>query len=388
MSSGGGGGATVTVANTAPSSPTEGALWIDSDYGDLNAYFSNSWVIVGGSGGLFIPTIANITGSVKNGYATTLTIFGNNLGLSAVTVRFSFGTMADVTVTPTSNTQLSVAVPASIYALAAGTAGNISIIDSSGRQSQGYNMTVELVLDGSTSAKAAASPYSIRLAIGSTPTAGVYWFKNAGYNSGTAFQAYADWSTDNVYGMMVICGYNMTDASAVSFTDFGTAATTLSGTAGFRTTHYLPTKTILNNWSGDTRNRSYLGMISQTGGTTIDTATSKQWILMNLTFQNLANMFDDAPTVGQFSIDGGIVTTSTGASGRIYYTTSHGSSIYQMSNSSADSVNASLWFETRVGGSDTNHTPCVWAAGNGTYYGATAPFTSRWMFIAISPDNR
>ena len=79
--SSGGSGATVTVANTAPSSPTEGALWIDSDYGDLNAYFSNSWVIVGGSGGLFIPTIANITGSVKNGYATTLTIFGNNFGL-------------------------------------------------------------------------------------------------------------------------------------------------------------------------------------------------------------------------------------------------------------------------------------------------------------------
>jgi hypothetical protein len=109
---------------------------------------------------------------------------------------------------------------------------------------------------------------------------------------------------------------------------------------------------------------------------------------MDLTLPNLANMFDDAPTVGQFSINGGIVTTSTGASGRIYYTTSHGNSIYQMTNTSADSVNASLWFETRVGGSDTNHTPCVWAAGNGTYYGATAPFTSRWMFIAISPDNR
>jgi hypothetical protein len=49
--SSGGGGASVTVSNAAPSSPTTGALWIDSEYGDLNGYVGNSWITLGGGGG-------------------------------------------------------------------------------------------------------------------------------------------------------------------------------------------------------------------------------------------------------------------------------------------------------------------------------------------------
>jgi len=68
------GGATVTVANTAPTSPTEGALWVDSDYGDLNAYFSNAWAIVGGGGSLNVSnlTLSQITADMGN-----LSIAGN-----------------------------------------------------------------------------------------------------------------------------------------------------------------------------------------------------------------------------------------------------------------------------------------------------------------------
>jgi hypothetical protein len=263
---------------------------------------------------------------------------------------------------------------------------DITATDNAGNTtSRSFNIVVNLTKDGSSSDRAAKSPYALRQSIGSTPTSGVYWFSNTGYNSGTAFQAYADWSTDATYGMMVICGYLIADYSAVSFTNFGTAATASSGTPGFRNTHYLPTYTLLSNWTGNTRNRCYLGMTSQTGGTNIDTAT-KQWLLMNLSLTTFRDMFDNAPGVGAYDDASGIVTTSTGASGRLYYTTGHGNSIYQMTNS-GNTVNSGLWFETRDGGNDTNHTPMVWAAGNGSYAAGGNPFLTRWMFLGISPDN-
>ena len=41
------GGASVTVGNTAPTAPTAGALWYDSDTGDTYVYYSNTWAEVG-----------------------------------------------------------------------------------------------------------------------------------------------------------------------------------------------------------------------------------------------------------------------------------------------------------------------------------------------------
>jgi hypothetical protein len=52
----GSGGASVTVGNTAPASPTEGSLWLDSDTGDLSVFFGNSWAEVTGSVGATGPT--------------------------------------------------------------------------------------------------------------------------------------------------------------------------------------------------------------------------------------------------------------------------------------------------------------------------------------------
>jgi hypothetical protein len=43
---GGGGTASVTASNTAPTSPTEGALWLETDNGDVYIYYSNSWVAI------------------------------------------------------------------------------------------------------------------------------------------------------------------------------------------------------------------------------------------------------------------------------------------------------------------------------------------------------
>jgi len=211
--SSGGGGATVTVSNTAPTSPTTGALWVDSDYGDLNAYFANAWVIVGSGGfSAYLPSITQVSGTIKSGFSTTLTIYGNNFGLSAVTVRFSFGTVADVTVTPTSNSQLTVTVPATIYGLIENTAGNISVIDSAGRQSNGYQMTTQIEYDGATAARAA--PHAAYIKALGINTTGYYWIKPAG--TSTAYQVHCD-MTNNGGGWMLVsfCGTGITNGAHV-----------------------------------------------------------------------------------------------------------------------------------------------------------------------------
>ena len=45
------GGASITVSNSAPTSPSSGALWFNSESGDVGVYFGNGWVAVGGGGG-------------------------------------------------------------------------------------------------------------------------------------------------------------------------------------------------------------------------------------------------------------------------------------------------------------------------------------------------
>jgi hypothetical protein len=219
--SSGGGGATVTVSNAAPSSPTTGALWIDSEYGDLNAYFSNAWVVIGSGGGSpSQPTITSITGTIKSGYSSTLVIYGNYFGLSAVTVRFSFGTIADVTVTPTSSTQLTVAVPASIYGLIENTVGNISVIDSYSRQSNGYPMTTQIEYDGATQARAAPHASYIR-SLGITTT-GYYWIKPAG--TSTAYQVHCDMTNSGGgWMLMSFCGTDINNGAHVENAYTGSA---------------------------------------------------------------------------------------------------------------------------------------------------------------------
>jgi len=43
-----GGGASVTVSDTAPTSPTEGAVWLASDTGELYVYAASNWVLANG----------------------------------------------------------------------------------------------------------------------------------------------------------------------------------------------------------------------------------------------------------------------------------------------------------------------------------------------------
>lgn len=144
----GGGGATVTVSSTPPTSPTEGALWIDNNAGDLNAYFSNAWAIVGSGGTVYAtpPTIANITGNIIYTVASNLTIVGNNFGTLQGTLRFNFaGNIVDSYILPTTNTSISASVPASIYnSTLSGTVGNMVWYRADGLGSNSFVMTVQI----------------------------------------------------------------------------------------------------------------------------------------------------------------------------------------------------------------------------------------------------
>jgi hypothetical protein len=236
--------------------------------------------------------------------------------------------------------------------------------------------------DGSSSANAAGSPYEISLALQSTPSTGIYWFKNSGYNSGTSFQCLADWSVYST-GVMILCGTNISDNSTRSFSEFGTEATTSSGTVGFRNNYYLPSKTILSNWSGDTANRFMVGMTPQSG-TSISNSSGARWYVMNVAPSTASVMFDNGVGTGEFT--GSVSASSSGTTGTFYWSTSHGNSIYQMATSS-DTVNNNLWMETRIGGSDGNHSPIVYGNNSGTYYIVNNPYSSRWMFMGFSPNN-
>lgn len=50
-SGGGGGGGGVTVSSTAPTSPTQGDLWFDSDTGRMFIYYDSFWIEVSTASG-------------------------------------------------------------------------------------------------------------------------------------------------------------------------------------------------------------------------------------------------------------------------------------------------------------------------------------------------
>ncbi len=75
---GGGGGATVTVSSNPPSSPTEGALWVDSDTGDMSVYFSNAWAAITAQTSTAETVTANNQPNITSlGTLTSLVVSGN-----------------------------------------------------------------------------------------------------------------------------------------------------------------------------------------------------------------------------------------------------------------------------------------------------------------------
>jgi len=63
----GAGGASITVSSTAPPSPTEGALWLNNNTGDVGVYFGGSWGAITGSGPAGTSGATGATGPAGTG---------------------------------------------------------------------------------------------------------------------------------------------------------------------------------------------------------------------------------------------------------------------------------------------------------------------------------
>ena len=104
----------VAVSASAPSSPVEGQLWYDSSNELLKVYVSSSAAFVKVSPE--IPTITSVTGDIIVETASNLTLAGVKFLTNAGTVAFTRGgSTTNVSVTPTSDTSITVAVPSAIY---------------------------------------------------------------------------------------------------------------------------------------------------------------------------------------------------------------------------------------------------------------------------------
>lgn len=137
------GSASVTVANSAPSSPTTGALWVNNETGDLNSYFSNAWVIIGGGGRLASPSIIT-TSNINSLTATTVTVYGSQFGSLQGTLRYIFGTtVEDVYVLPTTNGLVTATVPANVASKSQNTLGSLTWYRADGIPSNSFNLTIQ-----------------------------------------------------------------------------------------------------------------------------------------------------------------------------------------------------------------------------------------------------
>jgi hypothetical protein len=256
-----------------------------------------------------------------------------------------------------------------------------------------FNIIVNPSYDGSSSARASGSPQQIATVMGTTPTNGVYYFQNSGYNSGNPFQAYADWSVNSNTGYMILTQDLISGANVTNFTDVGTDSGSVSGTRGHNSSFREQTNNILSGWIGDTNNTAIVGQYQTSTGTSLGTASYTQWIVLDVSPLVFRNMFDNTPSGGEFT--GTISARSAGGTGSFYWS-KHGHSEYpnhlQMGNSTSNTGwNGDNYMEIRRAGTDTNHSFFVAGDGNGSYYGGSLNYNgnsaNRVAFFGFAPSN-
>jgi hypothetical protein len=139
-----------TTAQQPSASSTEGHIRYDND--DNVVYYSNgtSWIKIAA----VTPSLSSVSGNIYLTQATTLTLTGENFLTANLIVNFSQSSdniNVDVTVTPSSQTSATVAVPASVYNnVSAGNAVTIKVTNSDQIQSNGVNKTASALPSGGT----------------------------------------------------------------------------------------------------------------------------------------------------------------------------------------------------------------------------------------------
>lgn len=118
---------------------TAGQIYFSTTSNVLRYYNGTSWGDVSAQ----LPTITSISGTIENGLSGTLTLTGTNFGTAQGTVHFTVsGTDTDVSVTPSSNTSISVSIPSAIYGQSVGTTVTVAFTNNGNSRSVGTDTTV------------------------------------------------------------------------------------------------------------------------------------------------------------------------------------------------------------------------------------------------------
>ena len=139
-----------TTAQQPAAASAEGHIRYNSD--DDVIYFSNgsAWVKIAAT----IPVLSSISGSIFAGAASTLTLAGTGFMTANLVVNFkqtSDSIDANVTVTPSSDSAASVAVPAAVYnSVTAGNAVTIKVTNADSIASGNQNVTASALPTGGT----------------------------------------------------------------------------------------------------------------------------------------------------------------------------------------------------------------------------------------------
>ena len=120
-----------------------GQIAYDTDINVLKYYDGSSWYKISSA----IPTLSSVSGILYAGVASTLTLAGTNFLTANLVVNFlqsSDGVNVNVTVTPSSDTAATVAVPSSVYSnVTGGNAVTIKVTNSDSVASNTQNITVQ-----------------------------------------------------------------------------------------------------------------------------------------------------------------------------------------------------------------------------------------------------
>ena len=139
-----------STAQQPSAGSTEGHIRYDND--DNVVYYSDGsqWIKIAAA----IPSLSSVTGTLFAGATTNLTLAGTNFLSSNLVVNFlqtSDSINANVTVTPTSDTAATVAVPAAVYNnVTAGNAVTIKVTNSDAMSSGTQNITASALPSGGT----------------------------------------------------------------------------------------------------------------------------------------------------------------------------------------------------------------------------------------------
>jgi hypothetical protein len=170
---GGTGAALLPIGTTAqrPSSPVVGMLRYNTTIDAYENYILNGgWTRVATP----IPLITAISGTIYAGITTTLSITGSNFETQPGIVTFTSGAVVKtVSVTPSSDTSLSVAVPSEIYSVvAASDTVTIKYTNADNGVSAGFNKTVAGLPTGGTISTSGGYRYHAFTSSGTFSTVG------------------------------------------------------------------------------------------------------------------------------------------------------------------------------------------------------------------------